>query len=357
MKKMLFLALILIVTACSPRNPITIEDPHDLNLTDMVFTRVDYLSSPDQWKSRALLISESVNIIRTLTLKPLRYVELDIELTPWLVFYTEDNMFIVARTLDHLYVKDDGGEQWYISDNTAFETLFGWIYPDFRFVLDRFETLLVKGAVSDEYKSLLLNDDYNTVVSTLLNESMWTPHVQRFDQSLWYDAIITMMNGETLYLLDHELGTLMWVVSSDGSAHGYVLEGYVYSRLISELTPYFLMQYFRDPLLEAELVPDDYGDDGIFVTLDETISQILLENTRMDEWFIAVDIPAVGLMVDVILYDEIFAYVFAPFNEFDLVMVRHTLLQTNDFYFAPQGLGQQLRELIETYFEMEPLTP
>jgi hypothetical protein len=357
MKKLILMFLIMFVSACSPSTPITPPITQDLNLDGMVFVKVDYMSAPDQWQTKNLMLSESVNILRTLTLQPLKVVDVNLSLSPWLVLYTQDNKYIVARTNDTLYVKDDGGDQWYSSNNTAFDTLFGWIYPDYRFMIDRFETLMVKGAVAEEYKSLLLNDDNSNVISTLLNDSNWTPHLQRFDQVLWYDAIVTMNNGETLYMLEDSLGTLLWVVSEDGKYHGYVLEGYVLSRLISEMTPSFLMQYFRDPLIEAELLPEDYEDDGLLVELDEIISNELLQNIRMDEWGIATDIPAMGLMVDLILYDEVFAYVFAPYQELDIIMIRNTILQTNDFYFTPPGLGKALRARIETYLGIEPSNP
>jgi hypothetical protein len=357
MKKLLLLLLIVTMSACSPSTPITPPVNQELNLEGMVFVRVDYMSSPDQWQSKDLLLSESVNILRTLTLQPLKVVDINLSLSPWLVLYTQENIFYVARTNDTLFVKDDGGDVWYSSSNTAFDTLFGWIYPDYRFMIDRFETLMVKGAVADEYKSLLLNDDNNNVISTLLNDSNWTPHLQRFDQTLWYDAIVTMNNGETIYMLEDALGTLLWVVDENSSSHGYVLEGYVLSRLISEMTPSFLMQYFRDQLIEAELLPEDYEDDGLLVQLDEIISAELLEHTRMDEWSIATDIPAMGLMVDLILYDEVFAYVFAPYQELDIIMIRNTILQTNDFYFTPPGLGIELRTRIENYLGITPVNP
>jgi hypothetical protein len=357
MKKLFLVFLIMIVSACSPSTPVTPPVIQDLNLEGSVFVKVDYLSAPEEWQSKNLMLSESVNILRTLTLEPLKVSEIDLSLSPWLVLYTQDNKYIVARTNDTLFVKDEAANLWYTSSNTAFDTLFGWIYPDYRFMIDRFETLMVKGAVSEEYKSLLLDDDNNNVISTLLNDSNWTPHLQRFDQVLWYDAIITMNNGETLYILEDTLGSLLWVVNEDGKSHGYVLEGYVLSRLISEMLPSFLMQYFRDPLIEAELRPEEFEDDGLLVELDETISNEILENIRMDEWSIATDIPAMGLMVDLILYDEVFAYVFAPYGELDLIMIRNNILQTNDFYFTPPGLGMELRTRIETYLGITPVNP
>jgi len=244
--------------------------------------------------------------------------------------------------------------QWYESTNTEFDILFDWIYPDYRFRLSRFETFMVKGAVSEEYKSLLLNSDLNNVISTLLQDTTWSPYLERFEELKWYDVIITMDNGNTLFFLEHELGSLLWLVSSDETAHGYLIEGYVVSRLISEMTPSFLMQYFRDELIEAELLPDEYEEDGFRVDLDETISDIIIANIRMDEWIIAVDIPAMGLMVDLILYDEVFSYVFAPWNEMDLLMIRNNILETNDFYLTPPGLGKDLRARIETYLDITP---
>jgi hypothetical protein len=354
MNKILILVSILFLSACSPSTPYVPPVSDDLDLSEVTFIKVDYQTAFEQWQTRDLIISESVNVLRTLTTKPLEVSEVDVNLSLWLVLYSADNSYHVARTLDNLYVKDVNADQWYVSENTSFDLIFGWVYPDYRVKLDRFEDLAIKGAVSEEYKSLLLNEDLNNVISTLLNDSAWTPHLERFDETLWYDAIITMVSGDTLFLLEDELGSLLWVVSADEKSHGYVLEGYVISKLISEMTPSFLMQYFNFQLIEAELIPEDYEEDGVRVDLDEIISTELIENSRMDEWVVAVDIPAVGLMVDLILHDEVFSYVFAPWQESDLVMVRNNILQTNDFYLTPVGLGKDLRARIETYLDITP---
>lgn len=359
MRRLILVVLFLFMSACTPSdpnpNPPIIDET--LNLEGMVFVKVDYQSSPDQWQSRSLMESESNNILRSLTLEPLEVSDVNVELSLWIVLYTQENMYYVARTNEKLYVKDDGGDVWYQSNNTSFESIFDWIYPDYRFMIDRFENLMVKGAITDQYKSLLLSDDNSNVVSTLLNDSLWSPHLERFNETLWYDAIITMNNGDTIFLLEDERGTLMWVVSTAELAHGYVLEEYVLSRLISEMTPSFLLQYLQDPLIEAELMPEAYEEDGLLISLDEIISEELLANTRMDEWSIAIDIPAVGLMVDLVLFDEVYAYAFAPWQEFDIVMIHNTLFQTNDFYFTPQGLGLDLRARIENYYNLEPSNP
>lgn len=354
MMKILILLSILFLNACTPSAPYVPPVSNDLSLAEVTFIKVDYQTALEQWQSRDLLISESVNLVRTLTTSPLEVRDVDINLSLWLVFYSDTNIYQVARTLDNLYIKDVNANQWYVSNNTSFDVIFGWIYPDYRLNLERFEDLSIKGAVSEEYKSLLLDEDLNSVISTLLNDTTWTPHLEKFDESLWYDAIITMVNGDTLFLLEDEIGSLLWVVSPDEKSHGYVLEGFVLSRLISEMTPSFLMQYFNFMLIEAELTPEDYEEDGLRVTLDETISNELLENTRRDEWVIANDVPVGGLLVDLILSDEVYSYIFAPLQEADLVMVRNNILQTNDYYYAPLGLGKDLRTRIETYLNLTP---
>lgn len=354
MKKIITIISLLFLNACSPSTPYIPPVSYDLDLSEVTFIKVDYQTAFEQWQSRDLVISESVNVLRTLTTKPLKVSEVDIDLSLWLVLYSEDNSYHVARTLDNLYIKDVNANQWYISTNTSFDMIFGWIYPDYRLSLDNYEDLSIKGAMSEEYKSLLLNEDLNNVITTLLTDSNWTPHLERFDETLWYDAIITMDSGNTLFLLEDELGSLLWVVSPTEKSHGYVLQGFVISKLISEMIPSFLMQYFNFMLIEAELVSDDYEVDGVRLDLDETISNELVENIRMDEWITATDIPPIGIDVDVILSDEIFSYIFAPWSEYDLVMIRNNTLQTNDFYFAPQGLGKDLRKRVETYFDITP---
>jgi hypothetical protein len=354
MMKILILLSLLFLNACTPSAPYVPPVSNDLSLAEVTFTKVDYQTAFEQWQSRDLLISESVNLVRTLTTSPLKVSDVDINLSLWLVFYSDTNSYQVARTLDNLYIKDVNANQWYVSNNTSFDAIFGWIYPDYRLNLERFEDLSIKGAVSEEYKSLLLDEDLNSVISTLLNDTTWTPHLEKFVETLWYDAIITMVNGDTLFLLEDELGSLLWVVSPNEKSHGYVLEGFVLSRLISEMTPSFLMQYFNFMLIEAELTPEDYEEDGLRVNLDETISNELLENTRRDEWVIANDVPVGGLLVDLILSDEVYSYIFAPWQEADLVMVRNNILQTNDYYYAPLGLGKDLRTRIETYLDLIP---
>ena len=325
MMKILILLSLLFLNACTPSAPYAPPVSNDLSLAEVTFIKVDYQTAFEQWQSRDLLISESVNLIRSLSTSPLEESDVDINLSLWLVLYSDLNSYQVARTQDNLYIKDVNANQWYVSSNTSFDVIFGWIYPDYRLNLERFEDLSIKGAVSEEYKSLLLDEDLNSVISTLLNDTTWTPHLEKFDESLWYDAIITMVNGDTLFLLEDEIGSLLWVVSPDERSHGYVLEGFVLSRLISEMTPSFLMQYFNFMLIEAELTPEDYEEDGLRVTLDETISNELLENTRRDEWVIANDVPVGGLLVDLILSDEVYSYIFAPWQEADLVMVRNKI--------------------------------
>lgn len=354
MMKVLILLSLIFLNACTPSAPYVPPVSNDLSLAEVTFTKVDYQTAFEQWQSRDLLISESVNLIRSLSESPLKVSEKETELSLWFVLHSDTNSYQVARTLDNLYIKDVNANQWYISDNTSFDVIFGWIYPDYRINLERFEDLSIKGAVNEEYKSLLLDEDLNHVIATLLNDTTWTPHLEKFVESLWYDAIITMVNGDTLFLLEDELGTLLWVVSPNEKSHGYVLEGFVLSRLISEMTPSFLMQYFNFMLIEAELTPEDYEEDGLRVDLDETISNELLENTRRDEWVIANDIPVAGLLVDLIISDEVYSYVFAPWQDADLVLVRNNILQTNDYYYAPLGLGKDLRTRIETYLNLIP---
>lgn len=354
MKRVLVLCVILVLSACSVPTPDPIVIPQKLNLENEVFVRVEYLSSPDAWQTRPLLFTESANILQSLLSRPLTFVNDDIQLKPWLKLHSDDMTYIVARTADNLFIQDQAIGAWFKSDFTDFDGLFSWIFPQFESTLGYFETLLVKGASQENYKSLQLNDENRSVIYALLSESSWRPHLHHFDQSLWFDAIITMTTQDTLYFLKDELGTLMWKVTSEGKAHGYVLDASVFENLLTDLTPYFIAQYFRNPLTEAELFSDDAEMDGVFVELDATISAQLLANVRIDEWNHAVDIPSVGVAVELILYDETFAYVFAPFNEYDLVMVRHPELQTNDYYFVPQGLARHLRRLIETYFYMLP---
>lgn len=354
MMKILILLSLIFLNACTPSAPYVPPVSKDLSLAEVTFIKVDYQTAFEQWQSRDLLISESVNLIRSLSTSPLEESDVDINLSLWLVLYSDLNSYQVARTQDNLYIKDVNANQWYVSSNTSFDVIFGWVYPDYRLELDRYEDLSIKGAVSDEYKSLLLNDELNNVISTLLNDTTWTPHLEKFVETLWYDAIITMVSGDTLFLLEDELGSLLWIVSPNEKSHGYVLEGSVISNLITEMTPSFLIQYFNFMLIEAELTPEDYEEDGLRVSLDETISNELLENTRRDEWIIVTDIPAAGFLVDLILSDEVFSYVFAPWQENDLVMVRNNILQTNDYYIAPLGLGKDLRTRIETYLNLTP---
>ncbi len=354
MMKILILLSFIFLNACTPSAPYVPPVSNDLSLAEVTFIKVDYQTAFEQWQSRDLIISEGVNLVRSLSTSPLKVSDVDINLSLWLVLHSDLNSYQVARTTDNLYIKDVNANQWYVSNNTSFDIIFGWVYPDYRLKLDRYEDLSIKGAVSDEYKSLLLNDDLNSVISTILNDTTWAPHLEKFVETLWYDAIITMVNGDTLFLLEDELGSLLWIISPNEKSHGYVLEGSVISKLITEMTPSFLMQYFNFMLIEAELTPEDYEEDGLRVELDEIISNELLENTRRDEWIIATDIPAAGFLVDLILSDEVFSYVFAPWQENDLVMVRNNILQTNDYYFAPLGLGKDLRTRIETYLDLTP---
>lgn len=354
MKNMLVICLVMLLSACAA--PITdpIVIPQNLNLESEVFVRVEYLSSPDQWQSRTLLFTESANIIQSLISKPMSFVNEAVELKPWLVLHTDATSYIVARTATHLFIQNQANKAWFRSNFTDFDALFDWVFPKFPSILGDFETLLVKGTSLEQHRSLQLNDDNRRIIFNLLHQSAWQPHLQRFNQALWFDAIITMTTQSTLYILEDALGTLVWIVTSDGKAHGYVLDSGIITQLLDDLTPFFITQYFRSPLQEVELFADDAEVDGTFVTLDATISSQLLANIRLADWLIATDVPAVGVSVEIILYDETFAYVFAPFNEHDLVMVRHIELHTNDYYFVPQGLSRHLRELIERYFNLQP---
>ena len=164
MMKVLILLSLIFLNACTPSAPYVPPVSNDLSLAEVTFTKVDYQTAFEQWQSRDLLISESVNLIRSLSESPLKVSEKETELSLWFVLHSDTNSYQVARTLDNLYIKDVNANQWYISDNTSFDVIFGWIYPDYRINLERFEDLSIKGAVNEEYKSLLLDEDLNHVI-------------------------------------------------------------------------------------------------------------------------------------------------------------------------------------------------